>query len=364
MFISELSLVNFKNINQAEFSFSSSVNCFLGNNGQGKTNLLDAIYYLSYTKSFFNSIDSQNVNFNENFFVVQGKIEDKDSTFDLYCGMKKAEKKVFRKNKKVYKKLADHIGVFPVVMITPYDINLILEGSDTRRKFLDGLISQFNKQYLADLLSYNKLLKQRNAMLKDIRFQKSYDLLEVYETSMHEKARLIHKVRKDFIEEFTPLFNQFYKDISSNLEHVDLLYDTDLNDHTLSELFQLNRLKDEKLGYTSTGIHREDLVFSIEGHPIKKFGSQGQQKTYLIALKLAKYEFIRQQKKVSPVLLLDDIFDKLDDNRVGYILDLIRMNKVGQCFITDTSTTKVPSVLSDFNVTFNQFEIISGTVKS
>ncbi len=364
MFLSELSLINFKNIKQAEFTFSSQVNCFLGNNGQGKTNLLDAIYYLSYTKSFFNAIDSQNVNFESDFFVVQGKFSDQDVDFDLYCGMKKGDKKVFRKNKKVYKKLSDHIGVFPVVMITPYDINLILEGSETRRKFIDALISQFDNNYLSDLLTYNKLLKQRNVMLKDAKFQHSFDLLEVYESGMHEKASLIYTKRKNFIEEFTPIFNQFYRDISSNLEYVDLYYETALEEYTLLELFEHNRRKDQQVGYTSAGIHRDDLVFNIENHAIKKFGSQGQQKTYLIALKLAKYEYIRRKKNMDPVLLLDDIFDKLDDNRVGYILDLIRSKKIGQCFITDTSTAKIPQILSDFKVDHNLFEIVNGTVNS
>tara|TARA_B100001027_G_scaffold79616_1_gene54440 strand:+ start:538 stop:1629 length:1092 start_codon:yes stop_codon:yes gene_type:complete len=362
MYLSELSLVNFKNIKQADFQFSPQVNCFLGNNGQGKTNLLDAIYYLSYTKSFFNSIDSQNVNFESDFFVVQGKFFDQDSDFNLYCAMKKGDKKVFRKNKKVYKKLSDHIGVFPVVMITPYDINLILEGSDTRRKFVDALISQFDNHYLSDLLSYNKLLKQRNVMLKDSRFKQSYDLLEVYESGMSEKAMSIFLKRKTFIDEFTPIFNQFYIDISSNLEQIGLEYESSLNNNSLLDLFELNRLKDQQVGHTTAGIHRDDLVFTIQHHPIKKFGSQGQQKTYLIALKLAKYEYIRKKKNMDPVLLLDDIFDKLDDNRVSYILDLIRTKKIGQCFITDTSTAKIPNILSEFKVDYNLFEIENGAV--
>ena len=362
MYLSELSLVNFKNIKQADFQFSSQVNCFLGNNGQGKTNLLDAIYYLSYTKSFFNSIDSQNVNFESDFFVVQGKFSDQDSDFDLYCGMKKGDKKVFRKNKKVYKKLSDHIGVFPVVMITPYDINLILEGSDTRRKFIDALISQFDNHYLSDLLSYNKLLKQRNVMLKDSRFQQSFDLIEVYESGMSEKAKSIFLKRKTFIDEFTPIFNQYYSDISSNVEEVSLEYESTLHNHSLLDLFELNRLKDQQVGHTTAGIHRDDLVFTIQHHPIKKFGSQGQQKTYLIALKLAKYEYIRKKKNMDPVLLLDDIFDKLDDNRVSYILELIRSKKIGQSFITDTSTTKIPNILSNFKVDYNLFEIENGAV--
>ena len=358
MYLSNLSLLNFKNISQADLELSNRVNCFLGDNGQGKTNLLDAIYHLSYTKSFFNSIDSQNVMFDESLYVIQGVVKNEQEEYKLYCGLKKGDKKIFKKNKKIYKKLADHIGFFPVVMITPYDINLILEGGETRRRFFDALIAQFDKNYLFELLHYNKLLKQRNAFLKTN--TNSVDLLEVYDDQMIEKAQSIHESRKKFIDEFKPIFNKFYKDISSNKEGVGLDYQSALHENTMKELFINNRTKDQLIGHTSSGIHRDDFLFSIKNNPLKKFGSQGQQKTYLIALKLAKFEYIKLKKNVNPVLLLDDIFDKLDDHRVGYILNLIEKNNLGQTFITDTSKEKIPQILSNLNIESNLFWIENG----
>ena len=329
MHLSDLSLVNFKNIIQVELNLSNRVNCFLGDNGQGKTNLLDAIYHLSYTKSFFNSIDSQNVKFNESFYVIQGTVSNNEENIKLYCGLKKGKKKIFKKNKKTYKKLAEHIGLFPVVMITPYDINLILDGSDTRRRFFDSLIAQFDKNYLLCLLNYNKLLKQRNAFLKTK--NKAIDLLEVYDFQMIDLANSIHHARKEFINEIIPIFNQFYQDISSNKELVSLQYISSLISDSMKNIFIKNREKDQLIGYTSSGIHRDDFHFFINNNPIKKFGSQGQQKTFLIALKLAKFEYIKLKKNIIPVLLLDDIFDKLDD------FFLNRKKQIRSDFYNDTS---------------------------
>ena len=358
MYLSNLSLVNFKNIFQVDLVLSNRVNCFLGDNGQGKTNLLDAIYHLSYTKSFFNSIDSQNVKFDESFYVIQGDVKNKKDSLNLYCGLKKGEKKIFKKNKKIYKKLADHIGLFPVVIITPYDINLVLDGSETRRRFFDALIAQFDKNYLLELLQYNKLLKQRNAFLKTK--NSAIDLLEIYDEQMVDKAQSIFKFRNKFIVEFTPIFNQFYKDISSNKEDVSLNYHSSLIEDSMKKLFLMNRSKDQLIGYTSTGIHRDDFHFLINDNSLKKFGSQGQQKTFLIALKLAKFEYIKKKKNLTPVLLLDDIFDKLDDHRVGYILKLIEKNNLGQVFITDTGKDKIPNILKDLNIESNLFWIENG----
>ena len=359
MHLSDLSLVNFKNIIQVELTLSNRVNCFLGDNGQGKTNLLDAIYHLSYTKSFFNSIDSQNIKFDHSFYVIQGTVSDNEENIKLYCGLKKGEKKIFKKNKKTYKKLAEHIGLFPVVMITPYDINLILDGSDTRRRFFDALIAQFDKNYLLCLLNYNKLLKQRNAFLKTK--NKTIDLLEVYDFQMIDLANYIHHARNEFINEFIPIFNQFYQDISSNKELVSLQYTSSLINDSMKNIFINNREKDQLIGYTSSGIHRDDFHFFINNNPIKKFGSQGQQKTFLIALKLAKFEYIKLKKNIIPVLLLDDIFDKLDDHRVGYILSLIEKNKLGQTFITDTNNDKIPNILNKLEIENQLYWIDNGT---
>lgn len=363
MHLNHLSLVNFKNCTESSFDFSNRVNCFLGNNGEGKTNLLDAIYYLSNCKSYFNSIDSQNVKFNEPFFVLQGRFELEDEKLqEIYCGVKIGHKKIVKKNKKQYKRLAEHVGLLPVVLITPYDSNLILDGSDIRRKFMDIIISQFDRAYLESLIHYNKVMAQRNALLKQFaesgNFQK--DALDIWDFQLVEKGEIIHQKRKDFLEEFIPVFNQFYQDISNKSEEVGLNYSSLLNEDEFAVLLENNIMKDRKSTYTSVGIHKDDLEFTIAGYPLKKFGSQGQQKSFLIALKLAKFNYIKSKKGFSPILLLDDIFDKLDETRVNFLLGLISKGELGQTFITDTSLAKVPTILKKLNVNFKSFKITAG----
>jgi DNA replication and repair protein RecF len=365
MHLNHLSLVNFKNCTESSFDFSKRVNCFLGNNGEGKTNLLDAIYYLSNCKSYFNSIDSQNVKFNEPFFVLQGRFElGQEKQEEIYCGVKIGQKKIVKKNKKQYKRLAEHVGLLPVVLITPYDSNLILDGSDIRRKFIDIIISQFDRDYLESLIHYNKVMAQRNALLKQFaesgKFEK--DALYIWDIQLVEKGKIIHQKRKDFLEEFIPVFNQFYQDISNKSEEVGLHYSSLLNDDEFAVLLDNNIVKDRKSTYTSVGIHKDDLEFTIAGYPLKKFGSQGQQKSFLIALKLAKFNYIKSKKGFSPILLLDDIFDKLDETRVNFLLGLISKGELGQTFITDTSLTKVPTILKELNVNFKSFKITAGEV--
>lgn len=366
MFLTHLSLINFKNCAEASINLSNSVNCFLGNNGEGKTNLLDAIYYLSYTKSYFNAIDSQNIKFGEPFFVAQGEFNLNDETANVYCGVKKGTKKQFKFNKKNYSKLAEHIGKFPVVIITPYDSNLILEGSETRRKFLDSLISQFNKSYLDNLIAYNKLLLNRNATLKQMaeRQQFNADLLSVIDIQLVEKGNFVHNERKQFLKEFIPVFNRFYAEISNNNEVVDLNYNSSLNDNDFDQLLKESLHKDRMSTYTTKGIHKDDLDFKImSDYSLKKFASQGQQKSFLIALKLAQFEYIKLKKGFPPILLLDDIFDKLDENRVNYILQMIANNKLGQTFITDTSLSKTPEILSKLSVDYKTFEVNNGIIE-
>ena len=366
MFLTHLSLINFKNCTEASINLRSTVNCFLGNNGEGKTNLLDAIYYLSYTKSYFNAIDSQNIKFEEPFFVAQGLYQLNDETASVYCGVKRGAKKQFKFNKKNYTKLSEHIGKFPVVIITPYDSNLILEGSETRRKFLDSLISQFNKSYLDNLIAYNRLLLQRNASLKQMadRQQFNADLLSVIDQQLVEKGNFVHLERKQFLKEFIPVFNRYYQEISNGNELVRLIYNSSLNEQSFELLLKESLNKDRLLAYTTKGIHKDDLDFRImEDHSLKKFASQGQQKSFLIALKLAQFEYIKLKKGFPPILLLDDIFDKLDENRVNYILQMIASNKLGQTFITDTSLTKTPGILQQLTVDYQAFEVKNGTIK-
>ncbi len=365
MFLTHLSLINFKNCAETSMEFNPSVNCFLGNNGEGKTNILDAIHYLSYTKSYFNAIDSHNIKFDAPFFVIQGEYQINNATASVYCGVKKGVKKQFKYNKKNYTKLAEHIGKIPLVIITPYDSNLILEGSETRRKFLDSLIAQFNKPYLDNLIHYNKLLAQRNATLKQMaeRQQFNQELIEVIDIQLIEKGTWIHQERKLFLDEFTPVFNRYYAAISKGREQVSLNYISSLNNDSFSTILKLNINKDRALTYTSKGVHKDDLDFRIMGdYSLKKFASQGQQKSFLIALKLAQFDYIKQKKGFAPILLLDDIFDKLDENRVNYILEMIANQQLGQTFITDTSLTKAPEILTQLNVDFKTFEVNNGTV--
>lgn len=367
MFLTHLSLINFKNSTEVSLQLNNSVNCFLGNNGEGKTNLLDAIYYLSYTKSYFNAIDSHNIKFGEPFFVIQGEYNVNKEPANIYCGVKKGVKKQFKFNKKNYSKLAEHIGKFPLVIITPYDSNLILDGSETRRKFLDSLISQFNKPYLENLIAYNKLLAQRNATLKQMAERQHFnkDLIEIIDFQLIEKGNKIHADRTLFLTEFIPIFNRYYEDISKGNEAVNLIYNSSLNNDSFANILKLNINKDRALTYTSKGIHKDDLEFRImRDYALKKFASQGQQKSFLIALKLAQFEYIKQKKGFSPILLLDDIFDKLDENRVNYILQMIVNKQLGQIFITDTSLTKTPDILNDLNVNHQIFKVKNGSVET
>jgi DNA replication and repair protein RecF len=365
MYLSSLSLINFKNVTEASFEFSADVNCFLGNNGEGKTNILDAIHYLSFTKSYFNAHDSQNIKFEEPFFVAQGKFHNQEEEIDIYCGLKSGEKKSFKKNKKNYTKLSDHIGLFPVVMISPNDIGLILDGSDARRKFIDGLISQFDKEYLQVLIGYNRIFTQRNALLKQFVERGNYQetLLDVMDMQMIPLGTKIHNKRRAFLEDFIPVFNTFYQELSNGKETVSLDYESQLSETSYEKLLHNNRSKDLAAAYTTHGVHKDDLIFTIKGYPLKKFGSQGQQKSFLIALKLATHAYIKAKKGYPPILLLDDIFDKLDDLRINYLLSMISEGKLGQTFITDTNLEKVPKILEDLNLNFSAFAIENGAIK-
>jgi len=362
MHLKKLTLLNFKNCSDVVLDFSENVICFLGNNGQGKTNILDAIFYLSYTKSYFSSIDSHNIQFGLPFFVISGEFSLQDEIVSLNCAVKLGKKKIFRKNKQIYTKLAEHIGEFPVVMITPYDINLILEGSEIRRKFIDSLISQFNRKYLDCLIDYNKLLQQRNIILKkwsDTGVNQE-SLLDVIDFQLISKGEYIYKTRNSFLIDFIPEFSFYYKNIAQSEEDVELIYQSALSNNNFKDILKTNLQKDIKLRYTSEGIHRDDLLFKIHKYPLKKYGSQGQQKSFLIALKLAKLNFIKKKKEYYPILLLDDIFDKLDDNRVSYLINLIKDDKLGQVFITETSLSRIPDILSKLKIKHQAFEINEG----
>ena len=359
MYLQKLSLVNYKNVTQQVFDFQEKINCFVGDNGVGKTNVLDAIYYLSFAKSYFNSVAIQNIRHGEDFFMLEGAylLEDREEV--ILCSLKKGQKKLIKRNGKAYEKFSEHIGKFPLVIISPADRNLIIEGSDTRRKFIDSVISQQNQPYLKTLISYNKTLVQRNALLKYFAANRTFDAvnLEVYDQQLIQYGEIIYRERKAFLKVFIPIFNERYKTISQGKEEVNLVYRSQLEDQNFSDLLVEALAKDRMLHYTSSGVHKDDLVFEINGYPIKKFGSQGQQKSYLIALKLAQFDFIKQQSNVVPILLLDDIFDKLDENRVSQLISLVNNDQFGQLFITDTHAERTENVVKRINKSYKMFEL-------
>jgi DNA replication and repair protein RecF len=359
MYLQKISLINFKNLESQSFDFQQKINCFVGDNGVGKTNVLDAIYYLSFAKSYFNSIAGQNIKHGEAFFMIEGDYVLNDRNEKIVCSLKRGQKKVLKRNGKSYDKFSEHIGQIPLVIISPADRDLVTEGSDTRRKFIDGVISQQNKTYLQHLISYNKVLSQRNALLKYFAANRTFDSLNlsVYDDQLANYGAKIYTIRKDFLEKFIPIFNKKYQVISGGKEVVNLNYKSQLNDFSMIDLLKQSLEKDKILQYTTSGIHKDDLSFEIEAYPIKKFGSQGQQKSYLIALKLAQFEFIKQQSKVIPILLLDDIFDKLDENRVSQIIELVNNDEFGQIFITDTHSERTEDIVKQSNKPYQIFKL-------
>ncbi|WP_439131238.1 DNA replication/repair protein RecF [Polaribacter sp.] len=359
MYLQKISLVNFKNITSQSFDFQEKINCFVGNNGVGKTNVLDAIYYLSFTKSYFNAVAVQNIKHGEGFFMIEGDYKLNDRNEKIICSLKKGQKKVLKRNDKAYGKFSEHIGQFPLVIISPADRDLVIEGSDTRRKFIDGVISQQNKTYLQDLIAYNKVLSQRNALLKYFAANRTFDALNlsVYDEQLANYGAKIYEIRKDFLATFIPIFNVKYQVISGDKEQVNLNYKSQLHDFLMPDLLKKSLEKDKILQYTTSGIHKDDLSFEIGEYPIKKFGSQGQQKSYLIALKLAQFEFIKQKSNVTPILLLDDIFDKLDENRVSQIIDLVNNDEFGQIFITDTHAERTENILKQGDKAYQIFKL-------
>ena len=362
MFLREISILNYKNIREATLRFSDKLNCFVGLNGQGKTNILDAIYYLSFTKSAYNTIDSQNITHDADMALIQGRYDFDNATEDtsevISCGIKRGVKKQFRRGKKDYQRLIDHIGLIPLVMVSPQDSELISEGSDERRRFVDGVISQYNKQYLEHLTQYNALLKQRNALLKqyeDYPQNAPAELFEVIEMQMVVHATYIFEQRTDFIQRFVPAFQEVYSAISGNSEQVSLHYTSQLQDRDLAEAFTRTRQRDLIVGWTTQGIHKDELDMRLGEYPLKRVGSQGQQKSYLLAMKLGQAIFLGK-----PILLLDDIFDKLDSERVERIIRLVSSERFGQIFITDTDRQHLTSILQGIHHASCVFHVSNG----
>lgn len=359
MYLKKISLFNYKNFSEANFEFDSKINCFVGKNGIGKTNVLDAIYHLSYGKSYFNPLAVQNIKHDEEFFVIDGEFEKDERNEQIVCSLKKGQKKILKRNGKQYEKFSDHIGFIPLVIISPADRDLIVEGSETRRKFIDSVISQLDASYLQQLIQYQKVIIQRNALLKYFALNHVFEstTLSIYNEQLHELGHSIFEKRKQFLEDFIPIFNKHHQVITGNAETVQLVYESQLHEKDLLALFEESLAKDRILHYTTVGIHKDDLSFEIDHHPIKKFGSQGQQKSFLIALKLAQFEFVKKQSKQNPILLFDDIFDKLDETRVGKIIEMVNNDDFGQLFISDTHPERTETVIKSMHQSYKIFNL-------
>lgn len=359
MHLKRLSLINYKNFSEIEFDFDAKINCFVGKNGIGKTNILDAIHHLALGKSYFNPLSIQNIRHGEDFFVIDGTFEKQNRTENIVCSLKKGQKKVLKRNGKIYDKFSEHIGFIPMVIISPSDTDLITEGSETRRKFIDGVISQLDSNYLQKIIQYQKTVSQRNALLKYFALNHVFETetLSIYNSQLDELGNDIFEKRKKFLEEFCPIFNNYHRIITNAAENVQLVYQSDLFSGNFISLLEQNINKDRALQYTSVGVHKDDLSFEIENYPIKKFGSQGQQKSFLIALKLAQFEFVKKQSGEKPILLFDDIFDKLDETRVAKIVEMVNNNEFGQLFISDTHPERTEKIVKSTHQSYKMFNL-------
>ena len=359
MTVEQLSLIHFKNHPEKQFDLSPQINCFVGNNGVGKTNILDAFHYLSMGKSFLGNSDVNNILNGEDFFSIEAKIRNQEKEDIIRIMQPKDSKKVIRKNEKAYDRIADHVGYLPSVIISPYDSNLISDSGESRRKFLDSMISQTDTQYLFALIQYQKTLQQRNALLKYFAKNRTFDTdsLEIYTPLLIDYASQIYESRKRFVEKLNPVVQHFYEIISGGKERVNVLYESHLTHETMENLLIQNLQRDRQLTYTSKGIHKDDLLFEMDGMLLKKTGSQGQQKSFLISLKLAQINRIKELTEKTPILLLDDIFDKLDDHRVSQLIELVNKEKFGQMFISDTHRQRTESVVKRINEESRIFEI-------
>ena len=359
MILKKLYLLNYKNIAENSFEFESKINAIVGKNGIGKTTILDAIYHLAVGKSYFNPLSTQNIKHGEEFFVIDGVFEKENRTEQIICSYKKAQKKILKRNGKIYEKFSEHIGLIPIVIISPSDTDLIIEGSETRRKFIDNVISTFDTTYLNTLINYQKTLQQRNALLKYFALNQVFDAdnLNIYNEQLSAFGHIVFTKRKDFLEKFIPVFQELYEVISENAEKVTIVYESQLYADSLDTLLIQNLQKDRITQYTTCGIHKDDVIFNIADFPVKKFGSQGQQKSFLIALKLAQFDFIKKQTKTLPILLFDDIFDKLDAFRVQQIVNMVNDDVFGQIFISDTHPERTENIIKQTLKSYKIFNI-------
>ncbi|MCQ2207287.1 MAG: DNA replication/repair protein RecF [Paludibacteraceae bacterium] len=363
MFLKHLTVLNYKNIGEADLELSPKINCFIGNNGEGKTNLLDSVYFLSFCKSHNNAFDSLNIRHDQEYAMLTGTYQkSEDNLMEITVGMKRKGRKVLKKNKKEYDRQADHIGEIPLVLVSPADQVLIIGGSEERRKFMDGVIAQYDHPYLNHLLAYGRALKQRNSLLKQECTDDS--LFDVLEQQMDISSQYLFDRRKDFVERFTPIFQQFYSFISEDKEQVSFGYTSHLQGSTpLADLLRSHRATDRLIGYTTKGCHRDDLEMRLGDYPLRGTASQGQAKTYLIALKLAQFDFLSHLNGTLPILLFDDIFDKLDAERVEQLVELMKQDRFGQTFISDTDREHIARILEQTGSEYKIWHVERGEIK-
>lgn len=360
MILKKLSLINFKNLSQQVIELEPSINCFVGDNGTCKTNIVDAIHYLAMCKSALGMSDSQCVLHGEDFFVVDGAFENEDGRKEqIVCSYKRGNQKIIKRNDKTYERFSDHVGLIPTVIVSPADSMLISESGEERRKYINAFISQFDHDYLAAMIRYNGALAERNKYLK---IGSDEQMLLIYDMQLAAAAEKIFERRKEMIEKLQPIVAEFYKTLSGDRETVSLTYRTDLEEGELTELLLKSREKDCILGHTTVGIHRDDIQFSIGDVPLRKYGSQGQQKSFIIALKLAQYQIIAEQTGKTPILLLDDVFDKLDESRVAELITLVASDSFGQIVITDCSHERMERLLANSGAEYKLFDVTYGKV--
>lgn len=361
MVLKNISILNYKNIESADIELSPKINCFIGHNGAGKTNLLDAVYYMSFTKSAFNTRDSQIITHDRDFFVVEGTYEAENGTEEkIYCGMKRASKKQFRRNGKGYRRLSQHLGLIPLIFVSPSDSILIEGYSEERRRLMDVVISQYDHNYTEALIRYNKALAQRNALLRQEE-EPDASLMDLLEEQMADSGTTVFHAREQFVEELTPVFQEIFSTISRDRETVALRYVSHAQRGSLIDVIRRDRSKDRAVGYSLHGIHRDDIEMTIGGYPMKQEGSQGQTKTFVISLKLAQFSFLRRTvSNTTPLLLLDDIFDKLDADRVEQIVNVVAGEEYGQIFMTDTNRENLDKILRRTGPDYKIFEVDRG----
>jgi DNA replication and repair protein recF len=363
MFLKKISIVNYKNIREATLDLSPKMNCFIGHNGEGKTNMLDAVYYMSFCRSAYTTSDANVIRHGEDFFVLDAVyVNDYGDEDSVFCGMKRGSKKHFKRNKKEYKKLSMHLGMIPLIFVSPSDTVMIEGGSEERRRLMDVVISQYDNSYIDALNRYNKALQQRNTLLKTEEGP-DIELLSLLEEQMAFYGETIYSKRNDFIAELTPLFQTFYSRISQDKEEVSLGYVSHCQRGPLLDVIRRDRMKDLAVGYSLHGVHRDDLEMLIGGYPIKREGSQGQNKTFVIALKLAQFYFLKRTgSKTTPILLLDDVFDKLDAQRVEQIVKIVAGDEFGQIFLTDTNRDHLDRILSSSSLDYRLFYVDNGDI--